>query len=188
MKRNNFYNKWVAAFLIVAVISSSCKKYLEEKPTTQFTADFVYNTPEGLRAGVNALYSLQREFWENGANNGSNAIVIDAKDDLTINRNAEVANYGRMFCGTTPDNDCGGVYSNYWRTYYRIVDRANALVKTADGISMDESTKKQLVAEAKFFRANSIFVLYRLFNNIYVTTEPTTPENALNIIQDKTPV
>ncbi|HRQ49785.1 MAG TPA: RagB/SusD family nutrient uptake outer membrane protein [Agriterribacter sp.] len=188
MKRNNFYNKWGVAFLIITIISSSCKKYLEEKPTTQFTADFVFNTPEGLEAGVNALYSFQREFWENGANNGSNVIVIDAKDDLTINRNAEVANYGRMFCGTTPDNDCGGVYSNYWRTYYRIVDRANALIKAADEISMDESIKKRLVAEAKFFRANSIFILYRLFNNIYVTTEPTTPENALTIIQDKTPV
>ncbi|PVD50402.1 RagB/SusD family nutrient uptake outer membrane protein [Terrimonas sp.] len=187
MKRNNFYNIWGIALLAIA-LTSSCKKYLEEKPTTQFTADFVYNTPEGLEAGVNALYSFQREFWENGANNGSNPIVIDAKDDLTINRNAEVANYGRMFCGTTPDNDCGGVYSNYWRTYYRIIDRANALVKAADAISMDESTKKRLVGEAKFFRANSIFILYRLFNNIYVTTEPTTPENALTIIQDKTPV
>ncbi len=187
MKRNNFYNIWGIALLAIA-LTSSCKKYLEEKPTTQFTADFVYNTPEGLEAGVNALYSFQREFWENGANNGSNPIVTDAKDDLTINRNAEVANYGRMFCGTTPDNDCGGVYSNYWRTYYRIIDRANALVKAADAIIMDESTKKRLVGEAKFFRANSIFILYRLFNNIYVTTEPTTPENALTIILDKTPV
>lgn len=187
MKRNNFYNICGIALLAIA-LTSSCKKYLEEKPTTQFTADFVFNTPAGLEAGVNALYSFQREFWENGANNGSNAIVIDAKDDLTINRNAEVANYGRMFCGTTPDNDCGGAYSNYWRTYYRIIDRANALIKAADGISMDESIKKKLVAEAKFFRANSIFVLYRLFNNIYITTEPTTPENALIIIQDKTPV
>ncbi len=188
MKKNFLTTQWLPALVVLVMVSSSCKKYLKEDPSSQFTAEFVYNTPEGLEAGVNALYSFQREFWENGANNGSNPIVLDAKDDLTINRNAEVANYGRMFCGTTPDNDCGGVYSNYWRTNYRIIDRANALIKAADAISMDETKKKRLIAEAKFFRANSIFILYRLFNNIYVTTEPTTPDNALNIIQDKTPV
>ena len=168
---------------------TSCKKYLTEEPTSGFTADFVYNTPEGLEAGVVGLHSFQRAFWENLGNNGSNPIVIDAKDDLVLNRNAEVANYGRMFCGTTPDNDCGGVYSNYWRTYYRIIDRANAIIKAAEGrTDKDGARMVKVIAEAKFFRANSIFILYKLFNNIYVTTEPTTPENALNIIQDKTSV
>ncbi len=175
--------------LSVLVFFTSCKKYLTEKPTSGFTADFVYNTPEGLEAGVVGLYSFQRAFWENLGNNGSNPIVIDAKDDLTLNRNAEVANYGRMFCGTTPDNDCGGVYSNFWRTYYRIIDRANAIIKAAEALpGMDEARKKKVIAEARFFRANSVFTLYKLFNNIYVTTEPTTPGNALNIINNKTPV
>ncbi len=189
MKKNIALFRWNFALVLILAFTASCKKFLTEKPTAQFTADFVYNTPEGLEAGVVGLYSFQRAFWENLGNNGSNPIVIDAKDDLTLSRNAEVANYGRMFCGTTPDNDCGGVYSNYWRTYYRIIDRANAIIKAAE--SRPDKTDARMVkviAEAKFFRANSIFVLYRLFNNIYVTTEPTTPENALNIIQDKTPV
>ncbi|MDR6785377.1 hypothetical protein ABIE26_004087 [Pedobacter africanus] len=174
--------------LLTAVIClSSCKKFLKEEPTSQFTANFVYNTPEGLEAGVVGLYNFQRAFYENLSNNGSNPIILDAKDDLTINRNAEVANYGRMFNGTTADNS--QVYSDYWKTYYRIVDRANALIRAADKIQgMEEKRQKRVIAEAKFFRANSVFTLYKLFNNIYVTTEPTTPENALNIIQDKTPV
>ncbi|MBI5858052.1 MAG: RagB/SusD family nutrient uptake outer membrane protein [Sphingobacteriales bacterium] len=189
MKKITTYMKWSLALFLTLSFFTSCKKFLTENPTSGFTADFVYNTPEGLEAGVVGLYSFQRAFWENLGNNGSNPIVIDAKDDLVINRNAEVANYGRMFCGTTPDNDCGGVYSNYWRTYYRIIDRANAIIKAAESRSdKDQSRIVRVIAEAKFFRANSIFVLYRLFNNIYVTTEPTTPENALNIIQDKTPV
>lgn len=180
-------NLKMTVVLMATVLSfSSCKKFLEENPTSQFTANFVYNTPEGLESGVVGLYNLQRAFYENLGNNGSNPIIIDAKDDLTINRNAEVANYGRMFNGTTADNS--GVYADYWRTYYRIVDRSNALIKAAEQIQgMDEERRKKVLAEAKFFRANSFFVLFKLFNNIYVTTEPTTPENALNIIQDKTP-
>ncbi len=189
MKKNIIYKSLWLAFLTSLLALGSCRKFLTEKPTSQFTADFVYNTPEGLEAGVVGLYSLQRAFWENLSNNGSNPIVLDAKDDLTINRNAEVANYGRMFCGTNPDNDCGRVYSDYWRTYYRITDRANAIIKAAENLEdIDDNRRDRIIAEAKFFRANSIFILYKLFNNIYVTTEPTTPENAQNLINDKTPV
>lgn len=188
MKNKNKIMSWSIALLSIFVFSTSCTDYLKEQPTSGFTADFVYNSPEGLEAGVVGLYSFQRAFWENLGNNGSNPIVLDAKDDLTLNRNAEVANYGRMFCGTNPDNDCGGVYSNYWRTYYKIIDRSNAIIKSAESLAgLDPARRDQIIAEAKFFRANSVFTLFKLFNNIYVTTEPTTPENALNIITDKTP-
>lgn len=187
MRKNKIYMKWGFVLISTLLFFASCKKFLTEKPTSGFTADFVYNTPEGLEAGVVGLYSFQRAFWENLSANGSNAIVIDSKDDLTLSRNAEVANYGRMFQGTTPDNSF--VYSDYWRTYYRIIDRSNAIIKAAESRNdKGDARMVKVIAEAKFFRANSIFVLYRLFNNIYVTTEPTTPENALKVIEDKTPV
>lgn len=164
----------------------SCTDYLEEKPTAQFTADFVYNTADGLEAGVVALYALHRSFWENQANNGSNAIIIDSKDDLTVPRGGEISNYGRMRNGTRVDNS--GVYGNYWRHYYRLIDRSNALIQAAENITnIEEQRRLQILSEAKFFRAHSVFILYKLFNNIYITTEPTTPENSSLIINDKTP-
>src|SRR5690606_35039082 len=52
----------------------------------------------------------------------------------------------------------------------------------------DEGRKNQILAEAKCMRANSYFTLYRLFNNIFITTEPTTPENAFDVPQDKSSV
>jgi starch-binding outer membrane protein, SusD/RagB family len=181
--------KFSKIFLLLTVMFigfSSCEKYLTEEPTSQFTADFVYNNIDGLESGVVGLYNFQRAFWENQANNGSNPLAIDARDDLTIPRGGEIANIGRMTQGTTADNS--GVFVDYWRTYYRIVDRANALIKAAENLqTTEEARRKKVIAEAKFFRAHSVFVLFRLFNNIYVTTEPTTPENALNIISNKTP-
>ena len=173
--------------LVLIVSGSSCKKYLTEEPSSQFTAEFVYNTPEGLEAGVVSLYNFQRNFWENvGTNNGSDPIVIDSRDDLTIPRGGEISNYGRMNNGTRPDNS--GVFGTYWKTYYRLIDRANGIIKAAESITgMDEERRKKVLGEAKFFRANSVFILYKLFNNIFVTTEPTTPANALDIVLDKTP-
>jgi starch-binding outer membrane protein, SusD/RagB family len=186
MKKNNWFISASITLVTLMLTVSSCEKYLTEEPTTAFTADFVYNTPAGLEAGVVSLYSFQRSLWENLSNNGSNPIILDAKDDLTVSRNAEIANYGRMFQGTTPENSFS--YADFWRLYYKITDRCNALIQAAEQIKgMDETKRKKVIAEAKFFRANSVFTLYKLFNNIYVTTVPTTPENALNIIADKTP-
>lgn len=185
MKNNIKHLKW-SLLLSISVFFSSCDSFLDENPTSQFTADFVFNSPAGLEAGVVGLYNFQRAFWENLAANGSSPIIIDSRDDLTIPRGGEISNSGRMRNGTTPENS--GVLGNYWRTYYRIADRANAIIQAAENIEgMDEAQKSKVIAQAKFFRANSYFTLYKLFNNIFVTTEPTTPENALDIIQDKTP-
>ena len=184
MKNNTIYMKW--AFLIITLfLINSCTEYLQEEPTSSFTADFVYNTPEGLETGIVALYNIQRSFWESGANNGSNPIVIDAKDDLTVPRGGEISNYGKINSGRFPTNS--GVHGSYWDLYYRITDRSNAIIKAAETVDMPEAKKNKIIAEAKFFRANSVFTLFKLFNNIYVTTEPTTPQNALNIINNKTP-
>jgi len=170
------------ALLIIGL--SGCENFLTEKSASSFTADFVYNTPEGLESGVVGLYNIQRSFWENMANNGSNPIVIDSKDDLTIPRGGEISNYGRMIQGTTPENSY--VYSDYWRLYYRIMDRANALIASAEKIQgMSDERKNKVLGEAKFFRANSVFILYKLFNNIYVTTEPTTPETVQKVVTSK---
>ncbi|HMP30176.1 MAG TPA: hypothetical protein PKD85_11275, partial [Saprospiraceae bacterium] len=74
-------NRYLFSILTAtALLFSACTDYLQENPTTSFTASFVYNTPEGLESGVVAIYNLHRSFYENLAANGSNAIVIDAKD------------------------------------------------------------------------------------------------------------
>lgn len=176
--------KNLAICIVILLSLSACEDFLTEKPKTSFTADFVYNTPEGLESGVVGLYNIQRSFWENMANNGSNPIVIDAKDDLTIPRGGEISNYGRMIQGTTPENS--HVYSDYWRLYYRLMDRANAIIRSAENIGgMSTERKNKVLGEARFFRANSVFILYKLFNNIYITTEPTSPDNAQRVITDK---
>lgn len=176
----------LAVCIMVIPFLQSCKDFLTENPTSQFSADFVYTTPEGLEAGVVGLYHLQRAFFDNGANNGSNSLIIDAKDDLTVPRGGEISNYGLMKQGVNADNS--SVHSFWWSSYYKIVDRANAVIVAGETIgNIDEEQRKRILAEAKFFRANAVFTLFKVFNNIYITTEPTSFESAFEIIDDKTP-
>lgn len=177
-------------FLLVVCISlfvlPSCKKYLTEKPTTNFSADFVYNTPEGLELGVVSLYNLNRNFYENGEWNYTVPFLLQAKSDLVLGRTGEFSLFSVLSWGASLSDFGTTRYAHYWKTYYKIVDRANAVIKGATNVQgISEDQRNQILAEAKCFRAHSYFILYRLFNNIFVTTEPTTPENAMNIINQK---
>lgn len=63
---------------------------------------------------------------------------------------------------------------------------ATEIINAADNIEgIDEDARNKVLAEAKFFRANSYFYLYRMFNNIFVSTETITVDNAFDVINDK---
>lgn len=189
----NFIMKYISSTLskgILALLSilfvPACSDYLEEEPSTNFSAAFVYNTPEGLELGVVSLYNINRSFYENFEWNNSIPLILEAKTDIVLARTGEISLYGQLTWGNTLSDFGTTRYAHFWRTYYRLADRANAIIKAAENAQgIDESQRNRILAEAKTFRALSFFTLYRLFNNIFVTTEPTTPENALNIINAK---
>ncbi|MFD2555274.1 RagB/SusD family nutrient uptake outer membrane protein [Sphingobacterium tabacisoli] len=183
MKR--FKSLYIVGVAAIVLASSSCKKYLTEDPSTSFSANFVYNTPEGLDMGVVALYNLNRSFYENGEWNFAVPFLLQAKTDLVLGRTGEASLYSTLAWGATLGDFGTTRYSHFWKTYYKIIDRSNAIIKYGAAVQMDESKKNELLAQARFFRAHSYFILYKLFNNIYITTEPTTPQNAANIITDK---
>lgn len=183
MKR--FKTLYIASAVAMLLATTSCEKYLTEEPSTSFSANFIYNTPEGLDMGVVALYNLNRSFYENGEWNFAVPFLLQAKTDLVLGRTGEASLYSTLAWGATLGDFGTTRYSHYWKTYYKIIDRSNAIIKYGANIQMDETKRNELLAQAKFFRAHSYFILYKLFNNIYITTEPTTPENASNIVTDK---
>ena len=69
--------------------------------------------------------------------------------------------------------------------YYKIIDRSNAIIKGAELSNEVSEEMKILLSEARVLRAEAYFTLFRMFNNIYVTTEPTSPDNAFEKIKDK---
>ncbi|WP_235299395.1 RagB/SusD family nutrient uptake outer membrane protein [Portibacter marinus] len=180
--------RFLPLILLIALLSS-CEKFLEDELLSETSADFLYSTPEGLENAVVGLYNLNRSYIERGAgNNDHRALIIQAKSDLTAGRAGEVALYARLGWGRDLTTGGLGGYSHYWRNYYRVIDRSNAIINAAENVEFpagEEDRKNQILAEARAMRANSYFILYRLFNNIFITTESTTPENVFELPQDK---
>lgn len=189
------FKKYIKITLLISLlVNVSCEDYLKDELLSETSVDFIYNTPEGIDLAATGLYNLNRELYQlNGGSaleSSGTPLVAQAKSDLVLPRASHIAFMARQVSWGVDQTKVGTVrLAALWQHYYRLVDRSNALITYADDVSFtDEKTKKRLIAEAKCFRANSYFTLYRLFNNIFVTTEPTTPENAFNRPEDKSSV
>lgn len=177
--------KAVALLLIGSLFMPSCKKFLIEKPVSSISADFVYNTEEGLQSAVTALYNVNRSLYMDGEWNYAMAVLLPAKTDILFTRAGEIYLYGTLAWGAKLTDYGTTRYDKWWKTYYKIVLRSNRIIQSAEKLNtLSDSSKAQILAEAKCWRAYANFTLFRLFHNIYLTTEPTTPENAFDIIND----
>ncbi|AWX44956.1 hypothetical protein HME9304_01962 [Flagellimonas maritima] len=167
----------VALFLFVA---TACEKYLEDELLSETSADFIYSTPEGLESAVVGLYNLHRAIWTDAEWNSAIPMIPVAKSDLTVGRSGEIAFYARLGWGADLNSFGSRRLSKHWRYGYRMVDRANAIINAVPDVEMEDELRNQILAEARTIRAHAYFILYRQFNNIFVTTEETNPDNAFN--------
>ena len=179
------------SYLLVGImmLTTSCgEDFLKDELLSSTSVDFLYSSPEGLEIATVGLYTLNRQLHENKDWNGVLALIPDAKADLSIAYEGEISLFGRLFWGaSTGDYGSNTINNIYYDHYYKIVERCNAIIAGAEKLeSMDEEQRNRIIAEAKCMRANSYFILFRLFNNIYLNTVPTTPENAFDVPQDKT--
>ena len=90
---------------------------------------------------------------------------------------------GYWGCGLDGDYGTEAAYGYFWGHNYRIIDITNSIIKGAEELIQSGNSSDELIknlSEAKVFRAHSYFTLYRLFNNIYIKTEPTNPETAFD--------
>ncbi|HFA48472.1 MAG TPA: RagB/SusD family nutrient uptake outer membrane protein [Bacteroidetes bacterium] len=169
-------------FLIGFFYLIGCNDFLDEEPLTDVSIDFLYNTPDGLKAGLVGLYSLNRDHFHIYPNESSRPLWEYVQHDLVIPAAGYISIIGQFGPSATSPFLYGSTITKLtWRDYYKIIDRANALIKAAENIEgMDEEERLKVIAVSKYFRAHSLFTLWRLFNNVYISTEPTTPENVFD--------
>jgi hypothetical protein len=177
------------AFFILLLMTSCGDDFLKDELLSDASVEFLYTTQEGLESAVVGLYTLNRQIYEDNSLNGAYPLILAAKSDLSAGITGEVSLYSRLLWGASlGDFGTESGINKYWIHFYKIVDRTNAIIESAEKLDgIDEAARNQILSEARCMRANSYFSLYRLFNNIFVNTTPTTPENAFDLPQDRTP-
>ncbi|MGM5469560.1 RagB/SusD family nutrient uptake outer membrane protein [Flavobacteriaceae bacterium LMO-SS05] len=190
MNTTHFYKMTSKSLLLVMVLSfmvSSCEDYLAEQPSTLIDSDYVYTTEEGLKSGVVSLYKFNRDRYDRNIEDFMGSVLLSSRSDLAFSRSGYTGLMGRYERGVSPI-DLGANFTStlFWKHYYTIANKATDIINAAEVVQgVSEKTKNQIIAEAKFFRAEAYFYLYRMYNNIYVTTKSVTVDNAFDLIQDK---
>jgi len=189
MNTKYFYKKVKVGLLLITAIFlvTACEDYLAEQPGTLIDSDYVYTTEEGLKSGVVSLYKFDRDRYDAGTQDYMGGVVMASRSDLAFSRTGYTGLVGRYERAVSPI-DLGSKFlsSLFWKNFYKITNKATDIINAAEVVEgIDEASRNQIIAEAKFFRANSYFYLYRMYNNIYVTTKSVTVDNAFDVIQDK---
>ncbi len=158
--------------MLVAIMLFSCEDFLEEEILDEVSVDYIYNSPEGLEVGVNALYNRMRIYNSpSGDNDNLRANVFFlAATDLGLHR-TWFTPYGAT------EHTPARFPADKWNNAYRVIDRASAIITSARSVSMDADAKNKLVAQAKVIRGELYLDLIRMYGTIILDTVPTTPEN-----------
>lgn len=169
------------------VLASSCYQddFLKDELLSDNSVDFLYTSSEGIANAVVGLYSLNREPYQRDWFNGAIPLILQAKSDLAAGVDGEISLFSNCFwgCGLAGDYGTEAAYGYFWGHNYKIIDITNSIIEGGNKIIEEGNEDDALLmdmAQARTFRALSYFTLYRLFKNIYIKSEPTTPETAFD--------
>ncbi len=150
----------------------ACNKKLEENPQSTVTPAF-FGTAQGFQSGLDAAYGGMRNLW---STENLFTLTCIGTDEFITGNDGTGNNINYYSSGYTPSD---GKLSPIWNSCYTFINTCNGLVDNAPSLTgIDATTKNEMIAEAKFLRANYYFVLVQFWGNVTLNTHfqstPTT--------------
>ena len=146
--------------LAVAVLffSTGCKDVLEETPRDRYEPGF-FKTETGIRGGLTGLYSGLRRlygqpYYYNATETGTDEYTYGSQADDNF-RKADLSGLG------IPDAQ-NSRWDVLWNTSYSAINSASGIITNGTEANMPAS----LIAEARFFRSFSYFLLAQTFGGV----------------------
>lgn len=161
-------NKLGYAILLGSVLlTSSCKKILEENPRSDVTPD-AFSTPAGLLGGISGVYNALRGAW------GTEGFTINQMAGTDEHMMGGSAQNQRVFTynGLTSTDFNGGF------GLYTSINALNGILEKGPSTpGLDAATLKMYLGQAQFLRAYIYFYLIQTYGNIPLratfVTEPS---------------
>jgi starch-binding outer membrane protein, SusD/RagB family len=149
---------------------AACNDMLTERPRSAIVTETYFTNASDAKAAIAAAYRP----LSTGSLWGTNLqwITAAASDESRVGPEEENANIVSLtqlrWTSTNPYT------SGTWSGLYQMITRANLVLAKVPAITMDETQKNQIVAEAKFLRALGYHYLVRLYGDVPLVT--TTDE------------
>jgi len=176
---------------LVAMVATSCTKFLTEKPLTFVSPQSYYNTEAEMKSVVSGCYSGLSSVFSGLVGFSMSAHVMF--EGLT-------GNYDRLGAGGSGlkvmgfelpyDTSSEGINENLWKGYYFSVENCNSTIyqleaKLKDGSSqVSDEQIKYFLAEVYTLRAYYYYRLVTIFGPVPYKTERTSGVNNAQIPLD----
>lgn len=153
---------------------TSCDSWLEEKSESLIAKKDFNKTEEHFLGQVNDLY--RSGFIRQYSNAGSAYIgpfesvtsMLTGYFRNSYEGQENVCMYARTLTRQDETNNVSGTMDGVWDGCYSAINIANSVINNIDGegVTVTAAKKKQLVAEAKFFRGMNYFFLVKTFGDV----------------------
>lgn len=173
---------FIYLILTIATIGfTGCNSFLTPASTDSYNQAVAFSSEANAKLYINTFYPILSGYGLFGTAYLSGCMYVDGLSDIekcagsTIGDNGAIANlYATTPSLISPDQDAldiwSGAYTNI-RLINQFIDGINNTAKFAD------STKTKLIAEARFFRGYSYFLLMRNYGSVILMDELTSDKN-----------
>lgn len=158
----------IYATFLTAFFAQSCSDFLEEDLVSGVSSSSFYNTPGGFESAVNATYAETKFFY--GPERGFSMTVFGTD----VHTNGADGSHKMLNLYDGGLNPAQSFVRDTWRSFYRGINQANAVINIADNIEgLSEEVKNTRIAEVRFLRGLYYFNLVRFYGDVHLTLEET---------------
>jgi starch-binding outer membrane protein, SusD/RagB family len=163
--------KKIFKIVVILLGATACNMDFDEPNPNSPTIQSFWKTSEDAVKGVNAVYSI----FHRGYAGYSRAMYFHGmlKSDEGYGSGGDGGLNTLMSFSMTDTNF--GLTADTWANLYQGIYRANQVIANVPNISMDETLKKRVIAEATFLRGFFYFNLTLYFGRPVILTQPSQP-------------
>jgi starch-binding outer membrane protein, SusD/RagB family len=158
---------------VVLMLTTGCNKILEENPRAFLTEEY-FATAEGLQGGVTAAYATYRSTY---GGEQFRSMTVFGTDEYTQGRDGGAKSLNLYDAGLNAGN---GTLSVVWNDLYNLINTCNGVIELGPNADIVEATKKRLIAEARYLRANAYFLLVQTFGDVPLNLEFNQEPNTID--------
>lgn len=161
------------------IAMSSCEDYLDQAPVNLLSSNGFYQTVAQAEQGVIGIYADMRYATDYVYYHMSEVRSDNAWVNPQPNGQRDYSDIGCFRASSE-----NGMYENTWKMWYKMIYDANVAIQKIGATSYDNAdVQAQLLNEAHFLRGYAYFELARLFGNVPMVTEPSSPSTVNSMPQ-----
>ncbi len=179
--KNNFRKQAVVLGMLLLLVTIGCKKQLDQQPLDKFESSEFWTTEENAYLALIGIYrgnifTNAAEFNPNDWWGSTGLNWLEMATDNAYPRTGDAAAQNKLTNGTLTSNI--GILGNYWSNSYSRIAHCNDFLEHIGLVTMDQTRKARMIAEARFIRASQYFYLSQYFGSAPLVTKVLTPQEA----------